>query len=159
MIIVQNLTRTHRGVIFTPMPERPEAGMTPETTTTERQYTTLRGFVIKSTALLGLGGALAFGYGINQVRIEENETNQEKRRVTREFYKTHPDPNPGQLFELQYEVDQINKISKTSMGLTIAGGVLASLSISVSSAAYMLMPEESHPSRKKKGAIPPPFRV
>lgn len=127
-----------------------EPRKTPIAETREEPYTTLRGFVIKSTALVALGGALVCGYGINKIRIEETNANQEKTRITREFYKTNPNPNPGQMFELKDEVDNVNKFSKTSITATTVGGSLMGLGINASGLAYLFMAEEGLPTDKKK---------
>lgn len=132
------------------MSERPEPAITPESKTRERPYATLRGTVIKSTAFIALGGAIACGYGVNKIRQEESSANQEKLRITREFYKTNPNPNPGQLFELNDEVDSVHKISKLSIIATTTGGALMNLGLFASGIAYISMGEESRPTDRKK---------
>ncbi len=132
------------------MSERFEPGKTPQLKIGERGYTTLRGLVVKSAALIALGGAIISVYGINRVRIEENSANQEKTRITREFYQANPNPNPGQLFELKTEVDDVNKFSKSLIITTTAGATAMSLGIFATGLAYSTMAEESRPTDKKK---------
>lgn len=132
------------------MSERFEPGITPESVIKKRPYSTLRGTVIKSTAFLALGGAIVSGYAINKVRQEESSTNQEKARIVRQFNETNSNPNTAQLWQLQNEVNSVNKFSKTSIILTTAGSSVMALSLQGLILSYFLMPEESRSPNKKK---------
>lgn len=115
-----------------------------------KPYGTLRGFVLKSSAVLGIGGVLAFGYGVNQVRLEEISENREETKVTREFYKANPDPNQGQLFELKEKINSINKRNKSTVISTVGGGTAIALGFNGFLFASFWMAEESTPSDKKR---------
>lgn len=116
----------------------------------EKPYTTLRGLVIKSSVLIGLGGAIVGGYGINKVRLEEDAGNQVKADIVRQFNKTNPNPNSTQLLELEYDLNDANNFSKTAIISTATGSPIMALGLNASILAYLFMAEESPPSDRKK---------